>query len=111
MAGTKVRVILSTVESEEQARALARAWVHSRRAACVTVLPGARSTYRWKGKVSEESECVLLIKTVAATDQERADLIRSLAADHPYDEPEFLVLDPSGGAEGYLSWVEEQTGR
>lgn len=103
-----VHVILSTVDDESKARALARLWVESRRAACVTVLPGTTSVYRWKGEVCEEGECLLLIKTAFATSAARDRLIAGFAGDHPYDEPEFVVLDPSGGAAGYLAWVKEQ---
>ena len=101
----RVHVILSTIDSEEKARDLARTWVTTQRAACVTALPGAHSTYRWKGELCAESEVVLLIKTAFATAEERDTLLAGFAADHPYEEPEVLVLDPSAGAPGYLAWV------
>lgn len=103
-----VRVLLSTVADEEQARRLARLWVESRRAACVTVLPGATSIYRYEGRIHEDSELLLLIKTAAADQAELERLIESFAADHPYDEPEFLALEPAAGAVGYLRWCREQ---
>src|SRR5258708_34555884 len=59
---TKAYVVLTTVASVDDARKLARALVESERAACVTVLAEARSTYRWEGKLVEEPECLLVIK-------------------------------------------------
>ena len=108
-AGSKrVRIVLSTVDSDETARQLAQAWVGSRRAACVSILPHVRSVYRWKGEICEEGEALLVIKTAFGDEEEQRSLLASLAADHPYEEPEFLVLDPSAGAPGYLAWVLEQ---
>lgn len=100
-----VHLILSTVGSEEQAERLSRLWVESHRAACVTRLPGARSVYAWEGEIQEEGEVLLLVKTSALDESELQALLQSLAADHPYDEPELLVFAADGGTEGYMDWV------
>ncbi|MFQ5505572.1 MAG: divalent-cation tolerance protein CutA [Planctomycetota bacterium] len=102
----QVRLLLSTVPGQ-RADELARLWVESRRAACVSVLPGARSVYRWKGELVADEEAVLLIKTAFDSAAEGRRLLESLADDHPYEEPEFLVFEPDAGAAGYLTWVLE----
>ena len=104
-SGARVRVVLSTVAGEAAARSLARLWVESGRAACVSIVPGVRSVYRWQGKVQEDDELLLVVKTAFADAEAGQLLLASLAEDHPYEEPEFLVLDPSQGAPGYLAWV------
>ena len=105
---TELRLLLSTVDDEAQARRLARLWVESRRAACVTILPGANSVYRYEGKVHEDAELVLLIKTAVLSEDELDRRIAGFAADHPYDEPEFIAFRPDAGAAGYLRWCREQ---
>ncbi|HHI78507.1 MAG TPA: divalent-cation tolerance protein CutA [Planctomycetes bacterium] len=102
---SKAYLILSTVGSEEEARSLACRWVESGRAACVTRLPGAGSTYRWKGEVREDSEVLLLVKTSWASEEEGRALLASLAADHPYEEPELIAFAVDEGSPGYLAWL------
>jgi len=97
-------LILSTVTADAAER-LARIWVESRRAACVSALPGATSVYHWKGEIVEDTETVLLIKSAWDSPEQLAELLSSFAADHPYDEPEFLVFEPDEAAEGYAKWV------
>ncbi len=104
-AHAQIRLILSTVASEEDAQRLSRLWVESHRAACVTRIPGARSLYSWQGEIQEESEILLLIKTSVRDEDDLQVLLRSLAADHPYEEPELLVFTAAGGAQGYLEWI------
>jgi len=100
-----VRLILSTVGSEEDAARLSRLWVEDHRAACVTRIPGAASVYSWQGEIQEEQEILLLIKTSVQDEGGLQALLVSLAADHPYDEPELLVFGPDAGASGYLDWI------
>jgi periplasmic divalent cation tolerance protein len=101
----QVRLILSTVGSEEDALRLSKLWVESHRAVCVTRIPGARSVYPWQGEIQEESEVLLLIKTSVRDEEQLEDLLLSMAADHPYEEPELLVFAADGGAKGYLDWI------
>lgn len=85
---------------------LARAVVEARLAACVNVLPGIRSTYRWHERVEQADEVLLLIKTQAA----RLDaLTRRLRELHPYELPEVLAVEASAGLPEYLDWVAKQT--
>jgi len=104
---TEVRLILSTVDSEVVARALATSLVEDRLAACVTIVPGVQSVYRWQGAVESAGEWLLLIKT-GATQVE--PLLAALAERHPYDVPEGLVLDVSDGLPDYLAWVTDSAG-
>ncbi len=98
------RLLLTTCPDERTAERIARALVECELAACVTRLPSARSIYRWQGRVEEDAEVQLLVKTTAARQGEAIMKLREL---HPYDEPECLVVEVSGGSEGYLRWIEE----
>jgi periplasmic divalent cation tolerance protein len=81
---------------------LARTLVSERLAACVNLLPGVRSVYRWKDALQDEPETVLWIKTTP----ERLDVLATrLRALHPYEVPELVVFVPSGGGADYLRWV------
>jgi periplasmic divalent cation tolerance protein len=74
----------------------------------VNILPAMTSIYRWQGKVSEDREQQIVMKTTAARVATLEARVREL---HPYDVPEFLVLSVSGGAAAYLAWVEESVER
>ena len=101
-----VRVGLCTCPDMAVAGAIARALVDEGLAACVSMLPGVTSVYRWQGEVEQASEVQLLIKTTPA----RWDaLVARLVTLHPYDVPELLGLDAVGGLPGYLHWVTDST--
>lgn len=100
-------VVLSTCSSEEEAARVARALVEARVAACVTMLPGARSIYRWEGAVQSAAECLLVIKS----SQSLFERLRSaLEQAHSYEVPEMLALPIAEGAPKYMSWLEDQLG-
>ncbi|MDN5865279.1 MAG: divalent-cation tolerance protein CutA [Gammaproteobacteria bacterium] len=104
-ADRSVCVVLTTCPDEAVASRLARAFVERGLAACVTRIGGARSVYRWQGRIEEDAEMQLVIKTR----HECLEALRALLGElHPYDEPEFLVLD-AGGSREYLGWIEEVT--
>ncbi len=97
-------IALSTVGSAEDADRLARALVERGLAACVNVVPGVVSHYRWKGALCRDEERLLVIKTRA----ERMGPLRAAIAElHPYELPELVVLRISGGSEAYLAWLDE----
>jgi periplasmic divalent cation tolerance protein len=100
-----VVLMLTTVPSIEGGETIARDLVEARLAACVNVLPAMTSTYRWKGRVEQEREQQLVIKTSAAL---VAAVQEWLLANHPYETPELLVLEAAGSA-AYLRWVGEST--
>ncbi len=93
---------MMTAGSVENAEAIARALVSERIAACVNVLPGVRSTYRWEGKVAVDSECLLLVKTVRGRFAALEARVKSL---HTYELPEVIALDVAAGAKAYLEWL------
>lgn len=103
---TDVRVVLITAPDAAAAEKLARALVEERLAACVNVLPGVHSFYRWEGSVQDDAELLLVAKT-------RAERVGALAARvkelHPYDVPEVLELPATGGSQTYLDWVRTET--
>jgi periplasmic divalent cation tolerance protein len=95
-----------TCPDEAAARRIADALVEERLAACVSVLPGLRSVYRWQGAIQREDEVLLLIKTT----RERVEpLTARVASLHPYELPELVAVEVAGGLAAYLDWVEEQT--
>ena len=98
-------VVLTTLGADADAAALARALVEERLAACVNVLPAMTSIYRWKGSVEQEREQQLVIKTTAGRVEALAARLREL---HPYELPEFIVLDAAASA-AYAAWVRENT--
>ncbi|RDI96436.1 divalent-cation tolerance protein CutA [Meiothermus sp. QL-1] len=99
-------VVLCTVPNAEIGLSIARTLVHEGLAACVNLLPGLTSVYRWEGRVEENPEHLLLIKTR----QERyAELERRLQALHPYQVPEILALEVKAGLPAYLAWLEAST--
>ena len=99
--------MLTTLGADADAAALAKTLVEERLAACVNIVPGVTSIYRWQGTVSQDREQQLIIKTATASLRALEARLRQL---HPYDLPEFIVLHASDGSEAYLSWVMESVG-
>ena len=102
---TAALVVLTTLATAAEARAFVTALVAGRLVACGTLLPGARSIYRWEGQVKEEAEVVVLLKT----DASRWDaLCAAVQERHPYEVPELLALPVERGLDGYLSWLSRE---
>jgi periplasmic divalent cation tolerance protein len=97
-------VILVTAGSEAEAEAIAKALVEERLAACVNILSPIRSIYRWQGKVADDREWLLVIKTQA---ERFAAVETKVKALHSYQVPEVIALPMVAGAEGYLRWLQE----
>ena len=95
-------IVLSTCANQEEAERLARLLVEQRVAACVNVVPGIRSYYRWKGAIESADECLLVVKS-------SRELIGSIGAvlerEHSYEVPELLALPVVEGAANYLNWL------
>lgn len=107
MADPKVEVVvLVTTSSEEEAARIGRAVVEAKLAACANILPHIRSIFWWEGKVSEEQECLMVLKS-------RTDLFEELAATikklHSYRVPEIIALPITRGSPDYLAWIREVT--
>ena len=106
--GADPRLVLSTAPDRASAERIARSLVESRLAACVNLVPGIRSVYRWEGEVEEADEVLLVAKTTAARLEE---LERALVGLHPYDVPECVALDPSRVEASYLAWLAGACGK
>ena len=98
--------VLSTVPSLKKARQLAGLLVSKRLAACVQILPGLESHYRWKGKRETSREVLLLIKTNLSAYKKVEKIILQ---HHPYDVPEIVCLPITQGSRAYLKWISEET--
>ena len=94
-------LVLTTMPGDDPADSMARALVDERLAACVNVYPPMISTYRWEGRIDVERERQVVIKTTRARLDALEARIRAL---HPYELPEFIVIDASASA-AYGSWV------
>jgi periplasmic divalent cation tolerance protein len=96
-------IVTTTTATEEQARTMARSIVEGRLAACVHI--GAiHSIYRWRGKLHEEPEWRLAIKTTA---DRCSELEGHIKAHHPYETPEIVRIEITGGSKQYLDWIDE----
>jgi periplasmic divalent cation tolerance protein len=102
---TRCHIVLTTLPSREAAETIARTLIEARLAACVQLIDGLRSIYRWRGRVEESAEVQLIAKT---TPDASTALIDRLQALHPYDVPEILTLDATASA-SYAAWLLEET--
>ena len=105
-AEPQLRVVLVTAPDAAAAQRIARALVEERIAACVNLVPGLRSIYRWQGRVEDAGEVLLLVKTSADRSAALAARIREL---HPYELPEVVELPVVGGSAAYLDWLREES--
>lgn len=97
-------LLLVTAPDLDTARRLARGLVEEKLAACVNLVPGLESHYRWQGKVESAAEVLLVIKTAARL-VPRVE--RRVLTEHPYDTPEILALPLTSGTPRYLAWLAE----
>ncbi|NLU69206.1 divalent-cation tolerance protein CutA [Streptomyces sp. HNM0574] len=104
---TDILTVLTTVDSEERARALAAGAVERRVAACAQISTPVTSVYRWEGAVQTDPEWQVLFKTAAARYD---DLEAYLRQAHDYDVPEIIATPVVRGNADYLAWVAEETG-
>ena len=101
-----VRVVFVTAADRHEGLALVRQVVEEGLAACGNVLPDVTSVFKWEGRMREEAEILLILKTSA---DRAARLAERVAELHAYDVPEVLTLAVEGGHEPYLEWVRECT--
>jgi len=106
LSHTDAVVVLTTIATADEAVALIKALLERRLIACGTVQPGARSIYRWEGKIADEQEAVVLLKTRSGCVE---GLRRAFAELHPYKVPELLAMPVTGGLERYLGWINSET--
>lgn len=99
-------LVYTTWPSVVEAEAAGAALVEAGLAACVNILPGVRSVYRWQGAVERATETVMIVKTRA----DRAEAVATaIKARHPYDTPAIMVVPVAGGEPGYLAWIAAET--
>jgi periplasmic divalent cation tolerance protein len=98
------RIVLTTASSREEAKRIAKALVEGQLAACVNLVGGVESIYRWQGEVEEAAEVLLLIKTNVEKLEALETAVRRL---HSYEVPEFLIFEVNGGSAAYLKWLDD----
>lgn len=101
-----VVVCLTTLPTPEKAAEIARILVEEQLCACVNLVPGVRSIYRWQGAVSDDTETLAIIKTTSERYEALASRLLSL---HPYEVPELIMMPVAGGHAPYLAWVAAST--
>lgn len=106
MPHTDAIVVLTTLASEDEATQFVRSLLERRLIACGTVVPGAKSLYRWQGQVVEEREAKVFLKTRSSRLETLETAFREL---HPYKVPEMLALPVAAGLEPYLDWISGET--
>lgn len=99
-------LVISTLPDRAHAEKLAHVLIEQQLAACVNILPGATSVYRWQGKVETANETIVLIKTTIARYPALETVIK---AHHPYELPEIIAVPVNAGLQAYLGWVQAAT--
>ena len=106
MAKNDLIVVVTSVGTEDQALDVAHALVRSRRAACVNIIPNVHSVYRWKGRVCDDGEMLLVIKTLASQFEAVRETIHKV---NTYELPEVLAYRVDMASPGFLAWIEKMT--
>ena len=100
-------VVFITASNEDEAAKISRALVEARLAGCVNIIRGIRSLYQWKGKIEDESEVLMIVKTQRHLFPALSHKVKEL---HTYTVPEILALPVAEGSAEYLNWLKEVTG-
>ena len=103
---SELMVVVTSVGTEEQALDVAHALVRSRRAACVNIVPNVHSIYRWKGRVCDDGEMLLIIKTRASSFDAVRETIHKV---NTYELPEVMGYRVDSASPGFSSWIEKMT--
>ena len=101
-----VAIVYSTIDNIQDAKRIANDLVENKLVACVNILPKIESIYRWKGKVEESKECVIIAKTV---DKNVKSVISKIKELHPYELPDIVVIPIIGGLKEYLGYIASET--
>jgi len=99
-------MIMVTVGKEEEATEIARLLVGTKLAACVNIVPGIRSIYRWKGEICDDPEILCIIKTRNVLLQQVMEAVKNI---HSYEVPEIISLRIDEGSDDYLQWLATET--
>jgi periplasmic divalent cation tolerance protein len=100
----EARIVLVTFPNLETARQIGSHLVESQLIACINLIPAVESLYRWEGKVNSDQETIGILKTTKSC---LITLEETFLEKHPYEVPEFLVIKPDSGFDGYLKWISE----
>jgi periplasmic divalent cation tolerance protein len=100
-------IVFITASSEEEAAKIARALVEARLAGCVNIIKNIRSIYSWQGKIEDEPEVLMIVKTQKSLFDSLTKKVEEL---HSYTLPEIIVLPIVEGSKDYLKWLREVTG-
>jgi periplasmic divalent cation tolerance protein len=104
---TEEIVVIITAPSEDLAVTIARALVETRLAACANIIKGIRSIYSWQGRIEDDTEVLMIVKTR----RELFDSLKSKVKElHPYEVPEIIALPIIAGSDDYLKWLRGSTG-
>jgi len=104
---SQYKLCLTTVDNQSIAREIAQKLLQQKLVACVNISNQMTSMYHWQGDIVEESEFLLLMKTSSQKLDELQDTLLQL---HPYDVPEFIILEIEGGSSDYLNWIGSAIG-
>ena len=99
-------VVYTTIDNIQDARKIAKALVEEQLVACVNIIPNIESIYRWRGEIEEDSEFVLIIKTVDDNVEKTIQRIKEL---HSYELPDVIALPVIGGLKEYLEYIVNET--
>ena len=107
MAKPGYLVVFITAASYEEARKIADTLVDRKKAACVNIVPGVKSLFRWQGKIEEAEESLMVVKTRAELFPDVVNLVKAI---HSYEVPEIIALPIVEGNPDYLEWLKKETG-
>ncbi|MHA1214008.1 MAG: divalent-cation tolerance protein CutA [Candidatus Hodarchaeales archaeon] len=102
----KFIAIYTTFNNKEAAIKFGRKIIRKKLAACVNIIPRVYSIYPWDGKIEEDEESIMILKT---TDKNKEQILSLIRTEHPYDLPAFLVYPIQEGSKEYLDWIEKQS--
>jgi periplasmic divalent cation tolerance protein len=100
-------IVLNTCPDQETGEKIAKILVEEQLAACVNIVPGITSIYQWQGKIEQDPEVLLIIKTQAERYKVLEERIKQA---HPYELPEVISVTIEDGLEAYLKWIDRNTG-
>lgn len=100
------QIVFCTCPDLSSAEHIAQTLIEQQLAACVNLIPGLRSMYRWQGKIEQAEECLLLIKTHHSR---YAALEQAIVSAHPYELPEIVAVSLDNALPGYLTWIAQNT--
>lgn len=97
-------IVFITTSNKKEAKKLATALIKNRLAACVNIIGGLRSLFKWQGKLDEAQEVLLIVKSKKEKFNKIAKLVKSL---HSYEVPEIIAIPIASGFKPYLKWIDD----